>query len=508
MKIKDYKKSKSWRISYAILALFAFFLGSCDGGKEISIVSGSGGDPFNPASPIQVESIFPNTGGANQRVLISGKNFGNDPSKLEVFIGGQKASVISVKDDCIYCMVPSKAFEGNVEVRVIDGDNTYVSETNDIKYDYQRLVIVSNLLGYKDQYNHFDIKNGPFDDCGGIRNCCWMSWDPEYPELLYFSEDADSDDGGDGAIRCIDFKSEQLYTVLGPGDIGNGGRRPRSIGFFNDDRTGNSYMCVAIDQGNPDDNAITFFERVPDATRPCGFRWGNRKILARYKQCNTVAFHPITGDMYFNSYEHGQFFEVKKETIQEIIDGERDAARIGNGVRELFTIQDDGWECYFTMHPEGKYCIITIVNKNYMVRTDYNGETFTTPYVIVSQPQAADAYVDGVGTRARVWAPQQGVFVKNPEYEGDNDEYDYYFCDKHNHAIRTLNPTGRVSTYAGRGSASLNSNPWGYVNGDLRREARFERPKGLAYDEVNNVFYVGDSMNRCIRRIGLEETNE
>lgn len=143
-----------------------------------------------------------------------------------------------------------------------------------------------------------------------------------------------------------------------------------------------------------------------------------------------------------------------------------------------------------------------------MVRSDYNGETFTTPYVIVSQPQAQDAYVDGVGTRARVYRPQQGVFVKNPEYEGDNDEYDYYFCDKHNHAVRVLNPTGRVSTYAGRGSASLNSNPWGYVNGDLRREARFDRPKGLAYDEVNNVFYVGDSMNRRIRRIGLEETNE
>ena len=116
-----------------------------------------------------------------------------------------------------------------------------------------------------------------------------------------------------------------------------------------------------------------------------------------------------------------------------------------------------------------------------------------------------------MNTRARVYSPQQGVFVKNKEYAEKEDEYDYYFCDKHNHAVRILAPSGKVSTYAGRGSASLNSNPWGNVDGDLREEARFERPKGLAYDSKNDVFYVGDSMNRSIRRIGMEEiedTNE
>ena len=512
MKIKDYKKSELWRISYVILMLFAFFFGSCDDGREIGIVPGSGGAPFNSALPIRINSIYPNEGSAGQRVLIEGENFGNDPSKIEVYIGGKKAPVVNVKDNCMYCLVPSKAFNGDLKVQVKDEENTYISEETDIKFDYHRLKIVSTMLGKKDQYGKFEVKDGPFDDCGGLRNTCWMAWDPdpEYSDLLYLSEDADGDDGGDGKIRCIDFKTKRLYTMLNAGDIGSGGRRPRSIGFFTD-KNGKAHMCVAIDQGNADDNAITIFERIPDETKPCGFKWGNRKILARYKQCNTVAFHPKTGDMYFNSYEHGQFFEVKKEVIQDILDGKRDAAKPGDGVKSLFTIQDDGWECYFTMHPEGLYCIVTIVNKNYMVRSDYNGETFTSPYVVLGQPQAANEYKDGVGTRARVYSPQQGVFVKNKEYAEKEDEYDYYFCDKHNHAVRILAPSGKVSTYAGRGSASLNSNPWGNVNGDLREEARFERPKGLAYDSKNDVFYVGDSMNRSIRRIGMEEiedTNE
>ena len=46
--------------------------------------------------------------------------------------------------------------------------------------------------------------------------------------------------------------------------------------------------------------------------------------------------------------------------------------------------------------------------------------------------------------------------------------------------IRKITPQGKVSTFAGRGSASLNGNPWGYVDGDLRQEARFDRPKGIA----------------------------
>ena len=44
--------------------------------------------------------------------------------------------------------------------------------------------------------------------------------------------------------------------------------------------------------------------------------------------------------------------------------------------------------------------------------------------------------------------PQQGCFVKNEEYTGQKDEYDFYFVDKQNHCVRTLTPTGRVKIYA------------------------------------------------------------
>ena len=114
-------------------------------------------------------------------------------------------------------------------------------------------------------------------------------------------------------------------------------------------------------------------------------------------------------------------------------------------------------------------------------------------------------YQDGVGNQARFGNPYSGVFVKNPEYAGNSDEYDFYLTDRHNHAIRILSPLGQVTTYAGRGSASLNSNPWGYANGRLREDARFKRPKGIAWDERDNTIYVGDAKNYRIRKIGNEE---
>ena len=173
----------------------------------------------------------------------------------------------------------------------------------------------------------------------------------------------------------------------------------------------------------------------------------------------------------------------------------------------ILKVQDKEWEFNIMIHPTGKYAYFMVINRNYILRSDFNGETFTAPYVIAGVNSNKDTYVyqDGVGNQARFGNPYSGVFVKNPEYAGNSDEYDFYLTDRHNHAIRILSPLGQVTTYAGRGSASLNSNPWGYANGRLREDARFNRPKGIAWDERDNTIYVGDANNYRIRKIGLEE---
>lgn len=118
-------------------------------------------------------------------------------------------------------------------------------------------------------------------------------------------------------------------------------------------------------------------------------------------------------------------------------------------------------------------------------------------------------YVDGVGGNARVNGPGQGVFVKNEDYTGAEDEYDFYFTDEYNHCIRILTPTGRVTTFAGRGNGSTEG---GYADGALRTEARFFHPWAIAYDEKRKCFYVGErgekhdgTKQAVIRKIAQEE---
>src|SRR5690606_24692532 len=165
----------------------------------------------------------------------------------------------------------------------------------------------------------------------------------------------------------------------------------------------------------------------------------------------------------------------------------------------LFVVHDPQWEYKIFMHPTGNYAYILVINQHYILRVAYNWDKkqFNQPYLVAGQLRSA-GYADGVGSSVRLRNPYQGVFVKNPDYveAGKPDEYDFYFTEQHNHDIRTLTPEGSVTTFAGRGSSNINSDPWGYVDGDLREEARFNQPTGIAYNEEEGAFYIGDKDNR------------
>lgn len=165
---------------------------------------------------------------------------------------------------------------------------------------------------------------------------------------------------------------------------------------------------------------------------------------------------------------------------------------------------DPSYEFNTTIHPTGNYAYLTVINRNYILRTDYDWDKkeFTTPYTIAGSNGQA-GWEDAVGTNARVSRPYQGVFVKNPAYAGQEDEYDYYFCDCTNFCVRYITPDGLVRTYAGR-STNSNGNWWGTEDGDLRQAARFRDTTGIAYDEETQTFYILDHNNRCIRTIGQE----
>ena len=111
------------------------------------------------------------------------------------------------------------------------------------------------------------------------------------------------------------------------------------------------------------------------------------------------------------------------------------------------------------------------------------------PYLLCGNKSTNGGYADGPGTTAQFDSPQQGCFDEN-----DN----FYVCDQGNSIIRKVEPNGQVTTFAGR------RGEYGLADGDLRLEAQFNRPHGIAYNQNTGEFYIADKNNKRIRIITKE----
>lgn len=469
---------------WTALAVLALNLVNCkDDSVDVSLesITKVNAKPYDPSMPVTITDFTPKEGGVGQRLVIYGKNLGNDPALIRVFIGGKEAKIIGVKGESLYCIVPEKAYAGNIEIFFRNGTEPLATAAT--VFNYQRKLVVSTLCGYKNERDDQGWIDGKFNIVAGFREPAFMKFDPKNPQHLYITYD-----WGPG-IYLVNFADSTVTQHL-TSAAGNWNRL-RSIEFSAD----GEYMIVSHDQWDPNGISTSIMSRAN------GFK--DPQILTLSRACNGASVHPVNGEMYFGGYEKGEFYRYDVMNSKPVV------GSLGLGAKDyetLFLIQDNEWEFNIQIHPTGNYAYIVIVNRHYILRTDYNWATkkFSQPYLVCGEPRAG-GWNDGVGSKARLNTPYQGVFVKNPDYEGMADEYDFYFTEMSNHDIRILTPEGKVTTFAGRGSSSINPNPYGYVNGDLRLEARFDRPSGLAYNENEKAFYVVDQMNRRIRKIALEE---
>ncbi|MFV0377064.1 MAG: IPT/TIG domain-containing protein [Mangrovibacterium sp.] len=480
---KNYIKSRKGTI-LTLTAFVCLLIMSCqDGNTTVNVeeLNKSTAAPYDPNSSVEITSFLPESGGVGQRLVIYGKNFGNDPSLIHVFIGGIEAVVVGVEGESLYCLVPGKAYTGEIEIYIDDASEpNAVAET---VFDYQRKVVVSTLCGYKNERDDQGWIDGKFDKVAGFRESSYMAIDPLNPKHVYIAYDF-----GPGIyLMNMEDSTVTQHMTSAAGNM----NRLRSVEFTKD----GNYMVVTNDQWDVNGISSAIMSRTNNFKDP--------QTLTTSRACNGASMHPVNGEMYLNGYEKGEFYRYDIENSKPIVGA---SGLAPNAWETLFLIQDNGWEFRIHIHPTGNYAYIVVVNKHYILRTDYNWDTkrFTQPYLICGEP-GANAWVDGVGSKARLNSPYQGVFVKNPNYAGTNDEYDFYFTERDNHDIRILTPQGKVTTFAGRGSSSINSNPYGYIDGDLRLEARFDQPSGIVYVESEEAFYIMDRENRRMRKIALEQ---
>ena len=458
MEIKNVKRRQ---IHWVLLGLIVLCLTQCKRSEVKTEVE------YDPSKPVVVTDFYPKEGGVGNNLVLYGENFGNDPSKIKVTIGGKTAKVVGVKNNSVYCVVPEKAYAGDIQVTILNDNKEELAKVEAKElFSYNRKLLVSTFLGkYYQVASDFQEKEGPFNDCGAFKGITWLTFDPKNHNHLYFTGDVNS-------CRLIDFEKQYVsYFVTGLD----------RVSVINWRIDGDQDMIVSHNHTSDTKNGNYIFTRQSNFLQKQPIEFYARGV-------NGTMVHPQNGELYYSRYRAGDVHRYDFATKED---------------KMVFSNPYTGVAVYLVMHPSGDYAYMVEYEKHYIMRTDYDRakRTFTTPYTVCGAAGTA-GYADGIGTSARLNQPVQGVFVKNPEYETQGgDQYDFYFCDKTNHAIRILTPGGRVSTFAGRG----NNGTSGYVNGDLRTEARFNSPQAIAYDEEKKCFYIGDAGNWLIRKIAREE---
>ncbi|WP_286334176.1 IPT/TIG domain-containing protein [Bacteroides caecimuris] len=459
MRMKNHACSFLW----GMLALISFCFVGCkdddEGGKRT---------PFDPSKPVVISDFTPKEGGWGARLLLYGDNFGDDPAKVKVTIGGKEAKVITVTNENLYCFVPRSADAGNIEVTILDehGEELAYGEADEI-FQYKKKYLASTLVGETYENNtKFDIMDGPWGNCGGLEKMEWMAFDPNNPDMLYVC-------GGGKAHRVVNFADQTLGTIKFTGEASG---NTNVLSFTKDGQ-----LMVVRDISQDGKNGIFFYS--PESN----FQTQVKAIHAR--GCRAAAAHPINGEIYTTRYDKGWIGRYEPET--------------GDYKMDEIQMPYASIECYIAIHPTGQYMYIMVRNKHIIYRADYDFDekTFTTPYLVCGRYEDKN-FKDGVGGNVRLNQPQQGCFVKNEEYAGQKDEYDFYFVDKMNHCVRTLTPTGRVKIYAGRPNGD---GATGFNDGDLRKEARFFYPASIVWDEKRECLLIGDSDNHRIRKIAMED---
>ena len=460
MKSKNNVKSRRWKIHWIMLVVVALCMTQC---KEDELKQDAA---YDPSKPLVVTDFSPKEGGGGSNLVIYGENFGNDISKIKVTIGGKAAKIVSLKDNNLYCIVPLTAYAGDIQVSILEGDKEVAQASTKESFVYVKKWLVSNFLGkYYEVGSDFQEKEGPFDDCGAFKGITWLSFDPKNRNHLYFTANTNS-------ARLIDFENEYVSYFRTTFD---------RVSVMDWRIDGNQDMIVSHNHTSDTKHGNYIFTRESNFTQ-------KNSIPVNARGVNGTIIHPQNGELYYSRYRAGDIRRYDFVTKEDKL---------------AFANPYSSVAVYMVVHPSGDYAYLMEYEQHFIMRTDYDREkkTFTIPYTVCGAAGTA-GYADGVGTGARLNQPVQGVFVKNPDYEeAGGDQYDFYFCDKSNHAVRILTPQGRVGTFAGRG----NNGTSGYANGDIRTEARFNLPQAIAYDEVKKCYYVGDAGNWIIRKIAKEE---
>lgn len=408
---------------------------------------------YNPDAPIEVTDYYPTEGGVATKLILNGKNFGTDVSKIQVLVNERSAAVVSSVGDQIYAICPRKPGEGDAD-NIIDCKVAVIVDGKRAEYPvnfkYQIQTVVTTVCGMKD---------APDEPVMG--NLAQAS----FPPVTYLAVDNDNNIFASLRNRDSYYNNNKVIMVNEDEDfckilIPDTGAPLNQPCMLDDGKT------VYI----PTDNNLDYWTMSSD------------NMWSPMKQ----SLKPNTGATLTFDYKHSfamcktdgyMYVRAKNGILYRFDPISGLTSQVANGLMS----GSDSYMAFSQKHPTMLYLAYT---NNHCI---YSYDILSGKHTLIAGISSQSGYIDGNGASAMFNEPRQLILDEND---------DMYIADTNNHCIRKVTPEGRVSTVIGIAGEA------GYQDGSPD-EALFNRPFGVCINK-EGIIYIGDFENQCIRRLAIE----
>lgn len=412
----------------------------------------------DPLRPIELTTFYPTMGGAKDKILLDGDNFGTDISQIKVYFNHAKAAVVSSSGNRIYAIVPRLPGDNPVVKVVVGKDSATYKDT----FSYRAQAQVSTVTGNGTK----TFTPGPLDQATVYGK--YLDLDAEGNIFMSWR------DGGTWGVARINER-ENIVTALYEAAT-TAERVLYANGLTVDRATG---VLTASHESVPE----VFFSFDPREA------WSPRQRNAQFSKveynsivwndryANFVTFCPYDGYLY-TRFRDGKIAKIHPDTYQATIVHQGPyGSQYGQAINPA-----KPWELYITLHSNASP---TEFRQGIMV-LDLRDPDGTGGFKRINAP-GGSGFRDGPVSDA--------VFNLPKDIKFDNDG-NMFIADYGNHCIRMLSADGIVSTVAGQPGTA------GYKDGGPV-ESLFNQPWGVAVNEQGDI-YIADWSNARIRKLVIE----
>ncbi|MFD1769118.1 IPT/TIG domain-containing protein [Sphingobacterium suaedae] len=406
------------------------------------------------SKPIVLTSFYPTEGGARDKILLDGENFGSDASKIKVYFNNAKASVVSSSGERIYAIVPRLPGE-NPRISVVIGEDSVVYNDH---FVYHTQAQVSTVTGNGETA----FKAGTLSEAQVYGK--YLELDAEGNIFMSWR------DGGSFGVARI---NEQQNTVTPLYQVASA-PYPYSNGLTVDRATG----VLTVSHESVIEVFFSFDPREGWYPRQRNAKFSAadyNSIVPADRYANFVSYCPYDGYLY-TRFRDGKVAKIHPETYEaSIVCQGPYGSQYGQAINPA-----KPWLLYITLH------------------SNANPTEFRQGISVLDlrDPSKGFKRLNAPGGSAFRDGPLEEALFNYPKDIKFDNNGNMFVADYDNHCIRMVSADNIVTTVAGQPGTS------GYKDGGPI-ESQFYRPWGIAVNEQGDI-YIADWGNARIRKLVIE----